>query len=58
MKYRRTETLEMILLHLRQPYRSERLSVNTWIYHNWDIFTDWLGYEPDIRVHRVWDDIQ
>lgn len=32
--------------------------MSRWIFVNWDIYCDWIGYEPDIRVYSVPEDIQ
>lgn len=32
--------------------------MNRMIFLNWDVWTDWIGWCPDIRVHSVMDDIQ
>lgn len=29
-----------------------------WIWTNWDIFTDLVGWCPDIRVYATPDDVQ
>jgi hypothetical protein len=33
-------------------------NLSRWIFLNWDIYCDWVGYEPDFRVFLVPDDVQ
>ncbi len=32
--------------------------MNRFIFLNWDFWCEWIGFQPDIRVHAVWDDVQ
>jgi hypothetical protein len=32
--------------------------LSRWFYLNWDFYCDWCGFEPDIRVYAVPDDVQ
>jgi hypothetical protein len=32
--------------------------MSRWVFLNWDIYTDWLGWCPDIRVYLVPEDLQ
>jgi hypothetical protein len=32
-------------------------NISNWILLNWDIFTDWIGWCPDIKIYTIPDDV-
>lgn len=34
------------------------MGLSWWIWTNWEVFTDWIGWAPDTRIYATPDDVQ